>query len=142
MSIPEPAVKRTTLVFTAGLLWAVIGLFLFGRGIANFLPFENSGYIYIGGAILLGILKSQLIFSKIIDKNVQRIKELAPQKDKICIFAFQALESYLIALVMIGLGLFLRTLDIPPMIYGGILILIGTALLLSGLKYIKAKNAV
>ena len=142
MNIPEPAVKRTTLVFTAGLLWAIIGLFLCGRGLSKLMPFEKPDYIYIAVAVFLGILKSQFIFSGIIDKNIKRIKELSPHKDKICIFAFQAIQAYLIAVFMIGLGLVLRHLPIPVLWYAAILILIGTALLFSGIKYLSATKDV
>ncbi len=138
MSIPEPAVKRTTLVFTAGLLWAIIGLFLFGRGITKLLPLDSQAYIMIGVGILLGILKSRVVFQKIIDKNIVRIKSLSPHKDKICLFAFQAMQSYFIAGFMIGLGILLRHLPIEPLYYGTILVIIGTALFSSSLRYFSA----
>ncbi len=140
MSIPEPAVKRTTLVFTAGLLWAVIGIFLFGRGITKLLPLDEVSYIVIAVGVLLGILKSRLVFQNIIDKNVARIKSLSPHKEKICLFAFQAIQSYLIAGFMIGLGILLRHLPIPPLYYGTILIIIGTALFVASLRYFNAKQ--
>lgn len=140
MSIPEPAVKRSTLVLTAGILWSLVGIFLFIRGFFRLLPLSALSYILIGGAVLLGILKSRLVFYKIIDKNVERIKALSPHKDKICIFAFQAIQSYLIAGFMIALGIYLRHLPFPPQYYGTLLVLIGTALLISGLKYIQAKK--
>ena len=140
MSIPEPAVKRTTLVFTAGLLWACIGLFLFGRGITKLLPLDSLSYILIGAGILLGILKSRVVFKRIIDKNLERIKQLSPHKEKICVFAFQAMQSYFIAGFMICLGILLRHLPIEPHYYGTILIIIGTALFTSSLQYFGAKR--
>ena len=142
MNIPEPAVKRTSLVLTAGLLWALVGLLLFGRGIFKLLPLEPLSYILLGIAILLGVLKSQLVFNKIIENNVERIKALSPHKEKIYLFAFQAMQSYLLAGFMVCLGIFMRNLPIPPNYYGAILVLIGTALLLSGLKYIQARKEV
>ncbi len=135
MSIPEPAVKRTTLVCTAGILWSCIGLFLFGRGITKILPLDSTAYIMIGVGIFLGILQNRLMFKKIIDKNLLRIKELSPHKEKICVFAFQAMQSYLIALFMIGLGILMKHLPIPPLYYGTILLIIGTALFTSSLHY-------
>ena len=135
MSIPEPAVKRTTLVFTAGLLWASIGLFLFGRGFRLLLPLDSLSYIMVGAGILLGILKSRVVFKKIIDKNIVRIKALSPHKEKVCIFAFQANLSYFLVIFMMSLGILLRHLPIPHIYYGTILIIIGTALLASSLRY-------
>ncbi len=138
MSIPEPAVKRTTLIFTAGVLWACIGLFLLGRGITKLLPFNSFSYILTGGGALLGILKSKFVFNKIIDKNIERIKSLSPNKEKICIFAFQANQSYILVLIMMSIGMLLRHLPINPLYYGTILILIGTALFTSSLRYFSA----
>ena len=138
MSIPEPAVKRTTLIFTAGILWACIGLFLLGRGITKLLPFNSFSYILTGGGVLLGILKSKFVFNKIINKNIERIKSLSPHKEKICIFAFQANQSYILVLIMMSIGILLRHLPINPLYYGTILILIGTALFKSSLLYFSA----
>ena len=132
----EPAVKRTTLIRTAGSIWIIIGLFLLVRGMVRLYPLEVTDYLIIGGGLLLGILKSQLIFRKIIDKNIMRINELAPHKDKICIFAFQAVQSYLLVAIMVTVGIIIRSLPIDNMIIGGILILIGTALVLSGINYL------
>lgn len=140
MSIPEPAVKRTTLLFTAGLLWVSIGLFLFGRGVRILLPLDSLSYIMIGVGIFLGILKSRIVFKSIIDKNLERIKSLSPHKEKICVFAFQAMQSYVIAGFMICLGILLRHIPMPPLYYGTILIIIGTALFTSGLHYFSAKR--
>jgi len=57
-------------------------------------------------AIVIGLLKSRFVFSKIIKKNIERIKNLSPHKEKICIFAFQAMQSYFIILVMVPGDLF------------------------------------
>ena len=140
MSIPEPAAKRTTLVFTAGLLWTIIGIYLFEKGIRTILPLNATAYIMIGIGILLGILKSRIVFRKIIDNNIERIKSLSPHKEKICLFAFQAVQSYFLVLVMMTLGLLLRKLPIPPLYYGTILIIIGTALFTSSLHYFSARR--
>ena len=135
MNIPEPAAKRTTLILVAGTLWSIIGLFLIGRGIKVQLPLISISYIFISIAIIIGILKSKFIFAKIINKNVDRIKNLSPHKEKICVFAFQAYQSYLLVIVMMSVGILLRHLPIDHVYYGSILIAIGTALFLSSLRY-------
>ncbi len=140
MSKLEPAVKRTTLVFAAGLLWTIIGIYLFEKGIRTLLPLDSNIYIMIGIGIFIGIIKSRVVFSKMIDANIERIKTLSPHKEKICIFAFQAHQSYLMVLLMMSFGLLLRNLPIPPQYYGTILIIIGTALFISSLRYFSARS--
>ena len=135
MNIPEPAAKRTTLVLVAGILWSIIGLFLIGRGIKVQLPLVSISYIFIALALIIGILKSKFVFAKIINKNVARIKSLSPHKEKICVFAFQAYQSYLLVILMMSIGILMRHLPIPKLYYGSILVAIGTALLLSSLRY-------
>ena len=83
----------------------------------------------------MGILKSHYALSRLAQKNIERIQLLSPQKEKICIFAFQAIKSYLIVLIMIGLGILLRYLNIPKSWLSLVYLTIGTALTLSSLKY-------
>ena len=136
MAVKEPAVKRKTLARTAGIVWIAAGLVLSIRSIAWFSSGEINPYILVGAALLIGILKGRFLFSKIVVKNISRIKELAPHKDKVCIFAFQAIQSYLLVTFMIALGVALRMSPIPRDILAVIYLAIGTALFISGLKYI------
>jgi len=132
----EPAVKRATLIRTAGVTWILVGIFLVSRGSGLFYPWQWSSSWILGTAFLLGLLKSRMVFNRIIDKNIQRIRKLVPEKEKICIFAFQALQSYLLVALMMILGLVIRSMPIDTRIIGGILTLIGTALIRSGLSYL------
>ena len=87
-NIPEPAVSRKALILSAGLFWVIGGVVLVIR----------AGLIFREGAVdlvwpaaigvLIGSLKHRLVFSKVVAANVRRIHELAPHKDKVCLFAF------------------------------------------------------
>lgn len=116
------------------------GLFLIIRGILFVPQFDLHSCLKIAAAIPIGYLKSRLTFYKIIDNNMTRIKELAPEKEKICIFAFQAFQSYLLVLIMISLGMILRLSSIDRLILGIIYVAIGFALLNASLKYFKASS--
>ena len=139
-SIPEPAAKRKTLILTADIVWILASVILSGRAIIWLTEIDSNIYLIVGGAVLIGILKARFAFSKIIQKNVDRIIALAPQKDKICIFAFQAIQSYIMVIVMISLGHILRLTSIPRDILALIYLAIGTALFLSGVKYLGASK--
>jgi hypothetical protein len=136
--IHEPAAKRTTLVKTAGFIWIAVGLFLIIRGLTTFLILDLYALFLTIFAIVIGYLKAKFIFYKIISNNIMRIKQLAPEKDKVCIFAFQAIQSYLIVLLMILLGWILKISPIETNILSFIYILIGIALLISSIKYFKS----
>jgi hypothetical protein len=136
--IPEPAAKRTNLVKTAGFIWMLVGLFLIIRGltIISILDLYTISLSLI--AVGIGYLKARFIFYKIISNNINRIKQLAPEKEKVCIFAFQAIQSYLIVFLMILLGWILRISPLGTNILSFIYILIGFALSISSIKYFKS----
>lgn len=135
LSIPEPAVSRKTLTRTAGSLWLLVGVFLLVRGLGWLNQVSVNHWLLAAAGLLLGLLKSHFVLSRIVGRNLQRIYSLSPQKEKICVFAFQAVQSYLIAILMVTLGILLRSLSIAPDWLVLIYLTIGSALVLSGLKY-------
>ncbi len=139
--LPEPAVSRKGLMISAGLFWVIGGLILVVR----------SGMVLRTGRIdvvwpaalgvILGSLKYRLVFTRIVTVNIRRINELSPHKDKICLFAFQSLQSYLFVIVMIGLGIGIRYIGLTGAVLATIYLAIGTALLLSSVLYFRGANA-
>jgi hypothetical protein len=137
-NIPEPAVSRKALILSAGLFWVIGGIVMVVR----------AGLIFRGGAvdflwptaigILVGSLKHRLVFSKVVAVNVRRIRELAPHKDRVCLFAFQSVESYLFVILMVGLGIGLRYVGLPGGILATVYLAIGTGLLLSSVNYFRS----
>ncbi len=71
-------------------------------------------------------------FSKIAEKNIDRLC-LFPEK--VCFFAFQAWKSYLLILMMIGMGYLLRHSLIQKGYLAVVYIAIGGALFLSSFHY-------
>ena len=133
--LKEPAVSRKSLLRTAGILWALVGIWLAIRAFYWFFAGDGNIYFLAGLALLIGVAKSRLVFNRIVGKNIERIFALSPHKDKICIFAFQAMHSYLIAMLMIAMGIFLRQANLSHNLLAVIYLAIGSALFLSGLKY-------
>jgi hypothetical protein len=74
-------------------------------------------------------------FSHIAHRNLVRIYAQAPQKDKVCVFAFQNIRSYFLVVIMMALGYGLRHSGIPKTYLAPIYIAIGLALALSSLLY-------
>ncbi len=133
--LKEPAVSRRILLRTAGVLWALVGIWLAIRAFYWFFDGGANIYLLAGLALLIGVAKSRLMLNRIVLRNIERIFALSPHKDKICIFAFQAMHSYLIALLMIMMGIFLRQTHLSHNLLAVIYLAIGSALFLSGLKY-------
>ncbi|MDH3892224.1 MAG: hypothetical protein OEV49_14190 [candidate division Zixibacteria bacterium] len=138
-TIPEPAVSRKALILSAGLFWVIGGVVLVIR----------AGLIFRGGVdlvwpaaigVVLGSLKHRIVFSKVVAVNLQRIRELSPHKDKLCLFAFQSVESYLFVILMVGLAHGLRYVGLPPAVLATIYLAIGAGLLLSSVGYFKSTD--
>jgi hypothetical protein len=138
MPLPEPAVSRRALVLTAAVLWTVAGGVLVTRASLWLIGSGVWGILIATVSIAVGMFKGWFVFVRIARKNDKRITELSPNKDKICVFAFQAMQSYLVVFAMITLGLLLRLSPIPRLWLAAIYLAIGSALLFSSLVYWKA----
>ncbi len=136
--IPEPAVSRRTLTLAAGIVWALVGLFLSTRAVIWFYETRHLVVLLAALALIVGIVKSRYVFTKLVKRNIRRIGELSPHKEKICVFAVQAYESYLIILAMITLGILLRLSPIPREYLAAIYLAIGSALFFASFGYFAA----
>lgn len=132
--------SRKTLRQTAAVLWAGAGVILLVRALPWLAAAGQMGWAVGIGSLGLGFLKSRLIFVPLASRNIERIEALSPHKEKICVFAFQALQSYLIIVLMIGLGIALRLSPLPRLVLGGVYTAIGSALLLTCPRYLQGTS--
>ncbi len=139
--IQEPAAKRKTLAVTAGIVWLTVGVALTLMAVFWLAASQSRPYLLVGAAVVVGLLVGRYGFSRLAKKNITRIRDLSPHKERVCIFAFQAVESYLLVVVMMAAGYVLRHLPIPHTYVAGVYLVIGTALFRSGLEYIKAAGS-
>ena len=140
--IPEPAISRKSLILGAALTWSVGGVILIVRAASLMGQVDRSLPLALGIAVVIGLLKGKLIFERVARKNVARIRSTSPHKDKICLFAFQSLQSYLIVISMIVLGILLRQVGLRPLYLVMVYTAIGVALLVSsGLYYREARRS-
>ena len=86
-------------------------------------------------ALAVGILKGRFLLSRMARRNVVRIFALSPHKEKICLFAFQAIQAYLVICGMTALGIVLRHSSIPREALAVVYLAIGSALMYASLPY-------
>lgn len=132
----KPAVHKKWLIMISGLVWTGVGVLLV-RIASKWFPSFNmvQKELSIGGGIFLGIIIAWFGFSNLAKKNAKRI--LAYPR-KACIFGFQRWQSYILVLVMISMGIFLRTTPfVPRFLLAPMYIGIGLALFLSSFVYYK-----
>ena len=131
----NPAVNKKFLIILSGITWFVVGIILCVRAVIWLSqPGAINGRWFALSGIILSMLIHHFGFLKLVDNNVERILS---QKDKVCIFAFQAWKSYLIIAIMIGIGIALRHSSLPKPYLSVIYIGFGGAMILSSIKYFR-----
>ncbi len=131
----KPGVSKNTLLLIAGLLWVGTGCMLDAMAY-SWLRVEASRYAFAAATVAFAaaLLIHHFGFLRVVDRNLARI---LPMEGKRCVFAFMPWKSYLLILIMISFGLLLRHSPVPKkylaVLYGGI----GTALMLSSLRYLR-----
>jgi len=138
--LPEPAVKRRTLILSAAAVWGLVGALLSFRAFLWFRTSERPVSWMVALALAVGFLKGHFLLTRMARRNIRRIRELSPHKAKICLFAFQAIQAYLVILGMMFLGILLRRSSIPREILAVVYLAIGVALFYASLAYWRANS--
>ena len=131
----KPAVPKAWLHVVSGLTWSGVGIWLCGLAFGWLRPVDppTAGLLGLGG-LLLAALIHRFGFTRFAKRNLQRIDTIP--SEKACVFAFQAWTSYPLVLVMVSLGIFLRSSSLIPKPLLAVLYLgIGGGLFLSSLHY-------
>ena len=107
----KPAVPRHYVFALAGFLWTFAGILLCFRAAVWLGVFSFGAEIALElVSVVLAIASYSLIFSKLVQKNIDRINGLP---ERACVFAFTHWRGYLMIVLMMTLGLTLRNTDIP-----------------------------
>ncbi len=129
----NPAVDKKFLIALSGILWSVVGIMLCRLAVLWLSQTDKQHAVWFGSAgAVLAFLIYQFGFSKIVNKNTVRILS---KEGKVCIFGFQPWKSYVIIVVMVGLGITLRHSPLPKPYLSVIYIGFGGAMILSSLIY-------
>jgi hypothetical protein len=131
----DPAVDRRILIALSGITWIIVGIILSLVAIQWLSPLKLNTSLLMGltGATL-ALLIHHFGFLRLVDTNIERILSM---KEKVCIFAFQAWKSYLIILIMVGIGMALRRSFLPKPYLSVVYIGFGGAMILSSIRYIR-----
>lgn len=131
----KPGVPKSALLLIAGVMWITVGMMLDGLAY-SWLRVERPIHALVASMIALvcGLVIHHFGFLRIVDRNLDRI---LPMDGRRCIFSFMPWKSYVLIVTMVALGTLLRHSSIPKLylsvLYGGI----GTALILSSIRYLR-----
>jgi hypothetical protein len=126
-------VDRRWLFAIAGAIWTGVGILLLGYAFSWLKPlrmFQEIGLVLAGLAVAAVFIR--FVFRGIVRKNIDRI-EAGPKRRSA--FSFQNWKSYLVTVLMIGLGIMLRHSALPKAWLVPVYLGVGLALLLTSLLY-------
>ena len=131
----KPGVSNKVLLLIAGIVWIAMGILLNSFAYA-WLRNEQSGYALWAALIgfACGLVIHHFGFLHVVDKNLGRI---LPLKGKRCVFSFMPWRSYVLVGVMMATGILLRHSPIPKLYLAVLYTGIGTALILSSIRYLR-----
>ena len=131
----KPGVHRNTLLLMAGILWIGIGLLMNGLSF-SWLGGEKPDQVLLMSAIgfVLALIIHHFGFLRIVDRNLGRI---LPMEGKRCLFSFMPWKSYILIGIMVLVGFSLRQTPIPKNYLSVLYTGIGTALILSSVRYLR-----
>ncbi len=131
----DPAVDKRFLIIISGLVWSIVGIILCNLAVGWLLQTTDQKAVFLGLAgTFLALLIHHLGFLKLVDSNIDRI---LAKKDKVCFFAFQPWKSYLLIIIMITMGLVLRSSQLPRPYLAVIYLGFGGAMFLSSIRYFR-----
>jgi hypothetical protein len=131
----SPAVSRKALRLLAGVVWTAVGLALCLVAVHWLFSTHGHWIVSLAMGVIVGMVVYRFGFLRLVRKNVVRIHEQAPGRNKICLFAFQSWRSYGIIIVMMAMGYGLRHLAISRLYLVPIYLAIGIGLFLASLHY-------
>jgi hypothetical protein len=129
----DPAVDKRLLIAFSGVIWSGVGIMLCKLAYGWLTDGQVRFQLWLASAgICMALMIHHFGFLKIVNKNIDRILR---KKGKVCIFGFQPWRSYILIMIMIGMGVFLRRSSFPKPYLSIIYIGFGGAMLLSSFRY-------
>ena len=125
----KPVAPVRVHVFLVTLMWTIVGLFLFVRGVGNMMSLlgpVNPWWLVV--TAFIGVLKGRLIFDKTAERVISRI--LSREGDR-CLGGLLSLKSWGMILFMVFLGMSLRVSPLPGVLVWGVYVAVGAGLFFS-----------
>ncbi len=126
---------KKALLLIAGIMWAGTGIML--DVLSYFwLRTENPHDALVSSVIgfVCALVIHHFGFLRIVDRNLDRI---LPMEGRRCVFSFMPWKSYILIIIMVIIGFLLRHSPIPKLYLSVLYIGIGTALILSSVRYLR-----
>lgn len=131
----KPGVNKSFLLFLAGMMWIGVGIMLDSMATHWLLVYgKYLAYIFAAVGLAASLVIHNYGFLKIVDKNLGRISKM---EGKRCAFSFMTWKSYFIVVIMVTMGITLRHSALPKQYLAILYIGIGTALILSSIRYFR-----
>ncbi len=133
----KPSVSKKCLILISGIMWSGVGVLLNWIAFKWLSAFEQWQIIFTYSlGLLMGLIIASFGFSKLAKKNSDRIMGYP---EKVCIFAFQRWQMYILIVIMMSMGFFMRTTTfIPKYLLAPVYVAIGLALFISSFVYYKS----
>ncbi|MGC1402025.1 MAG: hypothetical protein WA974_03760 [Thermodesulfobacteriota bacterium] len=131
----KPGVPKSALLLIAGIIWLGIGVMMDGLAyswLRTEPPHQARWFSAFG--LVFALFIHHFGFLRLVDRNLGRI---LPMKGRRCVFSFMPWKSYILVVVMIFLGSLLRHSTIPKLYLAILYMAIGTALILSSVRYLR-----
>lgn len=136
MELFKPRCYKKNLLFLAGSLWLIAGFMVAKLGAEVILTSSSNMFISAVITAITFYIFFNFIFKKLVIKHRDRIR--AKSQDKLCLFSFFDIKSYIIMAFMMGLGITIRSIPtINPLCWAAVYVGIGGALFLAGAYFIK-----
>jgi len=131
-----PRVAPKYLLLIAAIVWMIAGANILRIGVPDFGRNWHYHILYVMASLVVFLLFMGLIFYRLVQKHNTRILEM--REEKVAVYKFFDLKSYLIMIFMITGGLSLRSAHIlPPIVIGILYCGIGASLVGAGILFIQ-----
>lgn len=131
----KPGVPKGVLLIVAATVWEGTAIML---NVIAYSWLRSETFHRALLAATIGLLCALIIhhfgFLRIVDRNLGRIHAMEGRR---CVFAFMPWKSYLLVMIMILMGVFLRHSAVPKVYLAVLYAAIGTALFLSSVRYLR-----
>lgn len=131
----KPGVPKSTLLLIAGIIWLAIGVMMAGMAYSWLRTENRHQALWVSAfGFVFALFIHHFGFLRLVDRNLGRI---LPMKGRRCVFSFMPWKSYFLVGAMILLGFLLRHSSIPKLYLAVLYVAIGTALILSSVRYLR-----
>ena len=114
-----PRIHKKYLPLFAGIVWSIASTAVLSIGLPAMVLNWRMPWLCILVAAVIFFLFFKFVFFRLFQKHMTRIDGF-PQ-EKVCAFAFFDVKGYIIMACMITFGIVLRSIDVLPQVYLGVL---------------------